>query len=1060
LEGVRKKYKCFSELKRSWQPSGIPLLLATIIVSHTAFTQPPPIQFQHLSLEQGLSNNRVTAFTQDKYGFIWLGTNDGLNRFDGYNVDIYESERGNKNSLPDNLIRFLFTDSYGTVWIGTANGLAYYDYNSNSFQSFFYSSKDQKSLPHNSISAINEDANGYLWIGTNDGLCSFDIKNKRFKRFLHDGDPNSISDNFIRDIEFAQDGSMWISTGNGLNRLDLSTMRFNSFFNVPGDTTTLSGNTLTKMAIDNDGNLWVSVNETTDLECFNTRTYRVRHYRTFTEKQSHVPNNNPRDIFVDRSGRLWVGTQTEGLYLFSRDKNIFYQYKADLLDPNKLRSNSVQGIFQDNSGIIWLATNAYAERFNPDESKFISHRPKSTANQAFTNTAVLAITEDPSYRLWIGTNDGIYILDRKTGAYTNYRWKQKDANSISSNGVQSLCFDKRGKMWIGTMKGLDLFDPVQKNFRKFYAKKDTSRGVAFTHSLVSDKNGDLLIGGMGGLSVYNFKNDSVHDLLNEVVRIIYEDNSGTLWLGTEANGLIKYNRLKGEKELFKNISDDTSSLASNHVFSITQDHKGEIWIGTGEGLCRYNGNTRKFTTFSEKNGLPAATVTQLLVDDKDRIWMCTKKGISMLDESRTTFTNYDTGDGLQRWQFNRAQAFKTHDGYFCYIGQGGFKMFHPDSLRKNNFIPPLVLKRVMIFDEALKMDSAYEDLRSLKLSYKQNFFSFEFAALNYDHPEKNQYKYQLIGFDKKVVHNGTNRVISYTNVPPGNYTLKVTASNNDDQWNEAGFELELVIIPPFWATWWFKTIVVLVLAGSVLLFFRLRENRIKKEQARQTAINKQIAEIRMIALRGQMNPHFIFNSLNSIQHFITTRDKEEALNYLSKFSKLIRKILENSRENTVSISNELQLLELYIQLEQLRFSNKFDYHIEIDEKIDRENTEIPPLLIQPYIENAILHGLINKSEKGDLWLSLERNNGLLICKIEDNGIGRTRAQEIEQGKVSRHRSLGIKVTEERISGLFELLNYKMEVVTEDLFDIKKASEETPKPTGTRVTISIPVKEEE
>jgi LytS/YehU family sensor histidine kinase len=311
-----------------------------------------------------------------------------------------------------------------------------------------------------------------------------------------------------------------------------------------------------------------------------------------------------------------------------------------------------------------------------------------------------------------------------------------------------------------------------------------------------------------------------------------------------------------------------------------------------------------------------------------------------------------------------------------------------------------------------------------------------------------------------VVQLGTNRVISYTNVPPGNYKFKIIASNNDGIWNEAGYELGLVITPPFWATWWFRTIVLIAFIGVVFLFFKLRENRIRKEQARQTAINKQIAEIRMIALRAQMNPHFIFNSLNSIQHFITISEKKEALNYLSKFSKLIRKILENSRENTVSISNELQLLELYIQLEQLRFNNKFDYHIAVDEKIDRENTEIPPLLIQPYIENAILHGLINKNSKGDLWLSLEKNNGLLMCKIEDNGIGRARAQEIEQKKVSKHKSLGIKVTGERISTLSALLDYKMEVVIEDLFETKPVSGEAPKPAGTRVTISIPVKEEE
>jgi ligand-binding sensor domain-containing protein len=991
---------------------------------------------------------------------MWIGTNDGLNRFDGYTVDIYEHERGNKNSLPDNMVRCLFTDSRGTLWIGTANGLASYEYRSNSFHVFLYNSKDEKSLPGNSISAINEDANGILWIGTFSGLCSFDLKNKRFTRFLRDNHSNSISSNYVRDIEFAPDGSMWISTSKGLNRLDLSTMRFSSFFHDPNDSTTLSGNTLTKMAIDKNGGLWVSVNETTYLECFDTKTNRVRHFRHFTEKQSHIPNNNPRDIFIDRSGRLWVGTQGEGLFLFSPGDETFYNYKADFLEPNKLQSNAVVDFYQDNSGMIWLATIAYVERFKPDESKFIFHRPKFLTNQGFVSPVTMAIVEDPAHRLWIGTNLGIAVLDRKTGSYTHYQRNQKDLNSFNSQGAQALCVDKRGNMWIGNMSGVHLFDPVQNNFRKFYAKRDTSRNMAFVYSIVSDKNGDLLIGGQAGLSIYRFERDSFQTLLKNVVRIIYEDRSGIIWMGTDGEGLIKYDRLTGKKEHFTSVHHDSSSLASNHVNSIVQDRKGEIWIGTPSGLCRFDERTRKFTTFSEKDGMSNTRVRQLLVDNKDRIWMCTNRGVSMLNEDRTAFTNYDTGELMQLLPFNVAQPIITHDGYFCYIGNNGFKMFHPDSLRKNDFIPPLVLKRIMIFDQPLKLDSSYADVRSLKLSYKQNFFSFEFAALNYDHPEKNQYAYQLIGFDKKVVHAGTNRIISYTNVPHGSYTLKVTASNNDEVWNKTGYEMAIVITPPFWVTWWFRTIVVIAFLAAVFLFFKLRENRIKKEQARQTAINKQIAEIKMIALRGQMNPHFIFNSLNSIQHFISSREKEEALNYLSKFSKLIRKILENSRENTVSISNEIQLLELYIQLEQLRFSNKFDYQIAIDERIDMENTLIPPMIIQPYVENAILHGLINKNDKGDLYLSLERNNGSLICKIEDNGIGRARAQQIEQGKVSRHKSLGIKVTEERIAGLSELLDYNMEVVIDDLFEIKQDSEDAPRPAGTRVTISIPIKEEE
>ena len=1045
------------KVKRNLQSSVILLLLIINIIDQTAFAQPPPLQFQHLSDVHGLSNNRVWAITQDKHGLIWIGTGDGLNRFDGYKVDVYRNERGNKNSLPHNHIRCLFTDSSGIVWIGTANGLAYYDNRTNSFQSFLHS-KDENSLPGNAISVIKEDSYGILWIGTDSGLCSFDRKKKLFQRFRYDEHSNSISHNIIRDIEFAPDRSMWITTSMGLNRLDLSTMRFTSFFHDPRDSTTLSGNNLTKMGMDNEGNLWVSVNETIMLECFNTRTHRVRHFRHFTEKYSNVPANNSRDIFIDRKGRLWLGTDKAGLHLFSPDKNIFYQYKADILDPNKLQANTVVGMFQDNSGMIWLATSIGVERFNPDESKFILYRPKPTTTILLANNSVQAIAEDPSNRLWIGTFNGIFILDRKTGAYTTYEWQQKDQHSLSNNVVQSLSRDSRGNMWAGTMDGLNLFDPVHKNFRRFYTKKGI-RGVGFINSIVSDKNGNVLIGGEGGLALFDFENDSLRSLFSGNIRVIFEDHSGILWIGTGGAGLIKYNFLTKEKEIFKNIVDDTSSLAANNINSIAQDHKGKIWIGTISGLCRFNETTRKFTTYSEKNGLPNLYVAGLLVDDKNRIWMSTNRGISMLDESRTTFTNYDPADGLQGWEFSGRSAFKTYDGYICYGGKNGFNMFHPDSLRKNEFIPPVVLKRIVIFDKALDIDSSYLDLRSLKLSYKQNFFSFEFAALNYDHPEKNKYAYQLIGFDKKKVQLGTDRVINYTNVPPDNYTLKVWASNNDGVWNETGFELKLIITPPFWATWWFKTIVALVLVGSVFLFFRLRENRIRKEEARQTAINKQIAEIRMIALRSQMNPHFIFNSLNSIQHFITTHEKEEALRYLSKFSKLIRKILENSRQNTVSVSNELELLQLYIQLEQLRFSNKFDYHIAVDEKIDLENTEIPPLLIQPYIENAIQHGLINKNSKGDLWLSLERNNGLLICKIEDNGIGRDKALQIEQKKVSRHVALGIKVTNERISTLSDLLDYKIEVVIEDLYKSQQYAEEALQDVGTRVTISIPVKEE-
>jgi len=1067
-------------MKRILQQSSVVGSFVLTMINQNAFAQARQIRFQHLSVEQGLSANLVYAITQDKYGFIWLGTTDGLNRFDGKNVEVFRYKIGDRNSLPNNSVLSLFTDSRGIVWIGTPSGLARYDEHTNSFPSFINNPRDTKSLPGNVINAIGEDSRGLLWVGTAQGLCSFDIKNNRFQRFLkNDHSDNSISSNQILDIKFAPDGNMWIATANGLNRFDQTTGRFTAFYHDPADSSTLSSSSLLRIAIGKDGNLWTcSISENKlHLDRFNTKTCRCARFVRLIEKptanpssfmgsffsgfESHIP------VFIDNRGRIWMGSFRSGLCIFFPDKNMFYQHKMDPLDPGSLQSNTIFGIYQDHSGMIWLSTFAGAERLNIDEAKFTLYRSHSIGSSFPAQKSVQALGEDRLHRLWIGTSDGLYILDRNTGKFTQYRWNQNDTQSLSTNFITAICRDNDGNMWIGTMHGLKLFNPEHTQVRSFYDEENSHSIASNTiTSIVCAKNGDLLIGCRPGFSIYNtktqrfvnFNNDSLHALLNRRNNVVFEDNRGIIWLGTQARGLIMFNPLSGRLKNFMNKQGDTSSLGGIYVCSFAQDHKGVIWVATNGGLSRFDEKTQSFSTFTDKNGLPNVRIKQLLVDDLDRIWMGTNRGISMLNESRTTFTNYDPSDGLQGWEFSEPSASKTHDGYFCYGGQNGFNMFHPDSIRKNPFIPPVVLRGIEIFDQPLNMDSSYSFLKSLSLSYKKNFFSFHFAALNYDHPEKNRYACQLIGFDKKMVQLGSNNTISYTNVPPAHYKLKVKASNNDGVWNEAGYELDIIITPPFWATWWFRTIIIIALISAVFLLFKLRENRIKREQARQTAINKQIAEIRMTALQAQMNPHFIFNSLNSIQHLISIREKEEAMAYLSKFSKLIRQILENSRENKVSISSELLLLEHYIQLEQLRFNHKFDYHIAVDEKIDTENTEIAPLLIQPYVENAILHGLVNKDGKGDLWLSMERNNGSLICKIQDNGIGRKKAEEIAQKKIERHKSLGIKVTNERISTLASLLDYNIKVEIEDLYESVQG-EGVPEPGGTRVTIFIPIKHE-
>ena len=401
-------------------PSRFLNLLVFIILTQTAFAQSHLLQFQHLSVDQGLSTNVVRSITQDKNGFMWLGTTDGLNRFDGYNMEIFRQRPGDINSLPDNALFCLFTDSRGIVWIGSTNGLVRYDGNTNSFRSIPLYPKTDKSHPNgNIINAIAEDSRGLIWIGTGEGLCFFDVKTNGFRRFVHDDRSNSISDDHIRDIKLAPDGAIWIGTMHGLNRLDPATMRFTSFYHDIADSLTLSTSLVLRIAIDKNGNLWTCSisHDKLCLDRFNTRTFRCEHFTKYITK--HGSGNYllsiifPRNLgdfvtslCIDKDRRLWIGSSLSGLTLFLPDKHIFYDYNRDLTDPDGMRSNNIISIFQDLSGMIWLGTLAGAERFNPNESKFILYRSQLVDSVSSNQKTVQAFAEDNFFHLWIGTSEG------------------------------------------------------------------------------------------------------------------------------------------------------------------------------------------------------------------------------------------------------------------------------------------------------------------------------------------------------------------------------------------------------------------------------------------------------------------------------------------------------------------------------------------------------------------------------------------------------------------------------------------------------------------------------
>ncbi|HYV94113.1 MAG TPA: two-component regulator propeller domain-containing protein [Chitinophagales bacterium] len=1038
-------------------------LLFISLETRGSFAQPQQIQFQHLTVANGLSDNRTTDITQDKFGFIWIGTQEGLNRYDGYHIEVFRHKANDTTSLPSNLINCLFTDSKGTLWIGTDKGLAQFDYGKNNFIVFHHDSTDESSLADDYIQSVDEDGNGNIFIGTQRGLSRFNSAQHHFKSFRHNSNTNSISGSHVNDIATDTIGNLWLATTEGLSYFDVKTFQFTNYHHDSTSASSISNDRLRFIAIDKQGNIWLD-NEAHVIDRMDPVSKTCHHYPQLAEKLSGYGNPYLNDFFCDRSGKIWIATGVGGCALWIAGADSFQTFMNDLLLPASISSNTCRKIFQDRSGVIWIASAlSGAERFNPVAIKFESYQQLSLQIPTLMNKWVRAVAEDSLKRLWIATGKGISVYDRVKKSYTNYIHDPGNSLSIAENSVRSVCCDKNGTMWVGTGNGLSCYDASHNHFRNYFNDhSDTRLPGNYIWSMMTSSEGDLWIGSSGGLCKYNyatddftnFKGDSAHDYLNNIPKDIIEDHLHNLWIGFLEAGVARYNPATGEMKIWRNNANDPSSLASDNINALAEDLNHNLWIATNNGLCVYDEGKNSFRTYTMKDGLPSDHVGSLLMDDKNNLWISTNNGICLFDSSRKTFRLFDEGDGIQNMEFNDQRGFVTSDGYFCFPNYNGWYMIHPDSFRINQFRPPVFVRGFKVFDEEKNIDSILSDNKAIQLSYKQNFFTFEFAALSFDHPEKNQYACELVGFDKKMNQLGANRFASYTNVPPGTYTLKVMASNNDSVWNETAYEMQLIITPPFWQTWWFRTLVVTSLVCAVFLFFRLREARIKKEEERKTAVNKRIAEIRMTALRSQMNPHFIFNSLNSIQHFITTKEKEEALNYLSKFSKLIRQILENSRENTVSIANELQLLQLYVQLEQLRFSNKFTYHLHTDEELDIENTEIPPLLIQPYVENAILHGLVSKNGNGELNLSFEKKNGALICKVEDNGIGRKQSAMLLEKKESKHKSLGIKVTNERMENLSTLLDYKTEVVIEDLYD------EQQKAAGTRVTITIPVKEEE
>ncbi len=826
------------------------------------------IFFKHITTNEGLSQSTVTSILQDDEGFMWFGTQDGLNKFDGSTVKVYKNDPLNPKSISHNLIQTLFKDRTGNIWIGSGEGgLIYFDREKDSFKSYQLNPLDSAGPGRSRVDAIEEDSAGNLWIGTyGGGLNFFDIQSKKITNFKNDPlDNRSLSNDYIKDLLIDRRGKVWVATFHGgLNCLDPSTKSFKQFKFDPKNKNTISRNDISKIFEDSDGNLWAGT-DGGGINLFNADKSTFTRYTHSDSDPTSIGHNDVLSLDEDLNGNLWVGTRNGGISILHRGTQKFTTIKHEASNEYSLNNNSIYSLFKDKDGNMWVGTYSGGVNFaSAFPKKFKHYKNDINDVNSLSHNNVLSFMEDHAGNLWIGTDGGgLNLFKRDINEFTHYRHKLGDMESIRSDYVLKVFEDSDHTIWTGNFKGgLSFFNKEENKFTTLYLDSINPEPYKETVGpILEDKQDFIWVGTYGtGISRYDkklkkFKHFSPDpnkpgSISDPIVLAMHMDSKGRLWAGTAGGGLNVLDEQTNTFTTYRHDKKDIGSISSSLINVISEDIHGNIWIGTNGGLNLFHPETQTFTSYHEKDGMPNDVVYGIQQDDHGNLWLSTSKGLSKFNPESKKFRNYDLSDGLQGNSFNRMAFFKNNKGELFFGGFNGFNVFHPDSLIDNNIVPPVYITNFEIFNKTVSvhqknspLKKAIDKTEEIIISYKESVFSFDFAALNYTSPDKNEYAYKLDGFDKEWTYTRTKKAI-YTNLNPGKYTFKVKASNNDGFWNEEGTSINVIITPPFWKTWPFRIFAITMIVIAIYGFFLIRVRIINNQKTiLQQEVTKQTAEL-------------------------------------------------------------------------------------------------------------------------------------------------------------------------------------------------------------------------
>ncbi|OJW59611.1 MAG: hypothetical protein BGO55_21765 [Sphingobacteriales bacterium 50-39] len=1010
------------------------------------FSQTLPVRFEQVGINEGLSQSTVTCILQDRKGFIWFGTKDGLNKYDGYRFTVFKKNFKNENCLSSNDIKSMVEDRDGKIWIATSEGgvnkldpvtgrfVHYYkgasvngissdhtrciyedregniwlgtegegvdvcDKKTGRFRHFVYDDKvvyedkarqsgiNGDDISDNTINALYQDSKGNIWIGTaKKGLYLFNPVTNELHGFLNDAaDKRSLSNNNVQFIYEDKQKRLWVGTyGGGLDLYDPAIRGFLSFPGSQGSAGNGGGNRLLSVAEDDKGMLWIGT-ENGGVEVFDPVTQRAMTYVHQDADNTSLSGNTINAVYSDTKGNIWLGVLNGGINMVNKDAARFAHYKYT---PG---NNIINCLYEDGMGKLWIGTDGGGlRRFDRTSKQVFAYRHVKNDPRSISGDYVLSVCEDAAHQLWVGTwGDGISVMDPRTGVCRQFRYTPGDAHSLSNNNAFVLLRDRRNKIWIGTYGGgLNLYDPSKGGF------------VHFLHDPSDPAS-----------------------LSSNYILTLQEDRQGHLWVGTDGGGL---DRLDPESHTFHTYrrGDAKNSLSSNSVRTMWQDQQGYLWLGTNFGLDRFDPSTGATVAYFEQNGLPDDWVTGILGDARGTLWISTTKGLSRFNAETGSFKNFTMSDGIQGYEFKSACL--CRDGQMYFGGKNGFNEFYPDSIRSTNFDPPIVFTDFQLFNKEVEVAQNDKDPSPLKvniadadqivLTHDQSVISFGFASLNYTGREKKAYAYMLENFDKGWHDLGPKNSVTYTNIDPGDYVLRVRGLTNDGQRSTRQASIRLRFLPPYWKTWWFRSMVVVLISGITLLIFYRRVAAIKNRNRlleRQVAVRtKELQEANhtkdrffSILAHDLKNPVSALAGISDMLKKQLPELSEEAVydhvdtihKAAGSVSNLLNNLLDWARTQTQHISCTpagVSAYELVRKNQLLAEPQLNDKHIGFSMDVATEHV----LWVDPRMMDTVLRNIISNSIKftpahGKITVVSEDLGNEISITVSDTGIGMTREQ--------------------------------------------------------------------